>query len=129
LPPEVGPLAQRRKATLNIYPRMVQNLAILLHHDLSRTNLLQFLRFVANRKGAIIDRTEKRSREGMICWLCETAPELANPQSINLSSNTKSIEEVDVSKGLNDDSKFDLTSLGFDDNLRKEEEYLLLTLS
>jgi hypothetical protein len=32
---------------------------------------------VAQWKGAKIDRLAKRTKEGLLCWLCEYAPELA----------------------------------------------------
>jgi hypothetical protein len=123
----VEPLAPRRRAVAEIYPRMFRNLSTLFHHDLSRTKLLQFIHLVARRKGAIIDRAAKRSREGMLCWLCETAPELAKPKDDTLIPNTNSIEEADASEELKDDLPFDIVTIGFDD-LRKEEARLLLTL-
>jgi hypothetical protein len=110
LPAEVRRLSERRKAVSDIYPAMFRVLSILFQHDLSRAKLLQFLDLVATQKGVIVDRTAKRSRDGMVCWLCETAPELAKP--------------LDPSK-----KPFDISSIGFDDELRKEEELLLLTLS
>jgi hypothetical protein len=135
---ETRSLAQRREAVRHLYPAMFRTLSAVFHNDLSRTKLLEFLHLVANRKGVTIDRTAKRSREGMLCWLCETAPELAKSPIVTVLSNTNSIEKVNVSeeaekeKEAKEESKADTTldfsSIGFDDDLRKEEELLLQTL-
>jgi hypothetical protein len=47
---------------------------------------------------------------------------------MKVSPNTTSIEEVDVSDESNEDNILDIVNIGFDDNLRQEEEHLLQTL-
>jgi hypothetical protein len=67
----------RRRAAGAIFHAFVANLKIWLQGEVTMVRLLALSQAVATSKGQRIDRHSKRTKEGLICWLCETAPELA----------------------------------------------------
>jgi hypothetical protein len=67
----------RRRATGAIFLPMTESLKVWLNGDMSMAKLSQFAQSLATCKRRRIDRLSKRTKEGLICWLCETAPELA----------------------------------------------------
>jgi hypothetical protein len=56
---------------------MQKSLSLCLHEKPSMANMSDMAKRIAERRGIRIDRIARRTKEGMICWFCENAPELA----------------------------------------------------
>jgi hypothetical protein len=67
----------RRRAADALYSKMLNALNFCLHGELSMVKIAQVVESVAARKDVRVDRLARRTKDGLICWLCENAPELA----------------------------------------------------
>jgi hypothetical protein len=66
----------RRRRVEEIYPAMHQFLHRALNGDSTKRKLLRIALMIAEAKGIKLDRLAKRSKECLICWFCEVAPDL-----------------------------------------------------
>jgi hypothetical protein len=117
-------LDQRTKAVSHIFPAMSRTVPAYDHRTVSRTSLLSITKMIAAEKKTALDRTEKRSKEGMICWLCEVALELADSSISAPPLDLKTIEPDPTIEGKESENDFDLASFGVDEDPRKEEDAL-----
>jgi hypothetical protein len=69
-------MRMRRRAVGAQFVAMTKSLDVWLHGDLSMARLSELAKSVATSKALRIDRLAKRTKEGLICWLCENVPEL-----------------------------------------------------
>jgi hypothetical protein len=123
--PEAQKLEERRRAVSHIFPGMSRMLSAYLHNDVSRHNLQNITQAISAAKNIPLDRIAKRSKEGMICWLCEVVPELADRSAPAPSFDLKvSAPDTTVEK-KESESDSDLQDFGLDENLRKEEDKML----
>jgi hypothetical protein len=90
---------------------MSQFLTKFLHGKASRAMLKDLARKLARTKGIRVDRASNRTKEGLICWFCEYAPELLTSAATNEFSKSD-----DTSDGL----LIEFESQKFDD----EEDWL-----
>jgi hypothetical protein len=128
---EIAPSAEtlkldaRKRAVNGLFSRMSHILAIRLKNDMSRSNLLQIARIISDVKEIPIDRTAKRSRDGMICWLCEVAPELIDSPTLSLPPNRKPIPPVAIVETNRSDTDWNFANFSLDESLRKDEDAML----
>jgi hypothetical protein len=67
----------RRRAAGLHFLAMSDSVKMWLQGEVTMTRLSAFVKTVATSKSQRIDRLSKRTKEGLICWLCENAPEIA----------------------------------------------------
>jgi hypothetical protein len=104
---------------------MSRIIAAHLHNNVTRRNLLNITRAVVAEKKIPLDRTAKRSKDGLLCWLCEVAPELANSSTPGPSLDLKSSVSDPICKETESESDSDWVDIGLDEDLRKEEDAML----
>jgi hypothetical protein len=113
----------RRRAVNSIYPRLTQAITVLLRGDLSKPSIVRLADAVAAKKGVKIDRRAKRTKEGLLCWLCENAPELMLERKPPASASDP--PKPSESPPASNPCGFDWTQLRSDPELIREEEMLL----
>jgi hypothetical protein len=69
-------IQRRRRSVDALHSRMARFLASLLHGETSKPRMLQLAERIARERHVKIDRLAKRSKECLICWFCEVAPDL-----------------------------------------------------
>jgi hypothetical protein len=60
-----------------MFQPVLRSVAALLKGDTSMTGITHIAEQIAVARGIRIDRMARRMKDGMVCWLCENAPELA----------------------------------------------------
>jgi hypothetical protein len=83
---------ERRRKVADSFYRMTESLNQLLHGNTNKETLLTLAQRIALSKNLVVDRASKRSKDGLICWFCEFAPELivdSPPGSIELDAPTR----------------------------------------
>jgi hypothetical protein len=70
-------IAERRQRVKYLFKPIVMVLTIWLAGDTSMEKIRHIAEGIAATRGIPIDRLARRTKDGMICWLCENAPELA----------------------------------------------------
>jgi hypothetical protein len=96
---------ERRRAVDSTVNQMTEFLTKFLHGKASRETLKDFARKLAQTKGIRVDRAATRTKEGLICWFCESAPELLTGTATNEFS--KPDDTLDGLFVEFDDEKFD----------------------
>jgi hypothetical protein len=81
---------ERRRCNAAVYDRMAQILNAVLGGKATKQNLMDLAEKIAAQKQIKIDRAAKRIKEGLICWFCENACDLAvqeaSPQHFSLEA-------------------------------------------
>jgi hypothetical protein len=62
---------------MTLFRAVEAGLSFCLNGKMSMVNLLEIAKIIARQRGIKIDRVARRTREGIMCWFCENAPELA----------------------------------------------------
>jgi hypothetical protein len=80
---------QRRRRVGSMFEQMSKILSQTLNGDMGMMSLLSFANLVAEKHALHIDRSAKRTKEGLICWFCEFASVVV-PQLIRRTSTKES---------------------------------------
>jgi hypothetical protein len=91
-----------------------------LNGQTSKANIRLVVSFIAEQKQLAVDRLAKRTKEGLVCWLCEA---VSDPPMVGLLTRIPARRRVqppppaDVVKPA-----LDWPSIGVDEARRKQEE-------
>jgi hypothetical protein len=118
---EVQRLRARRREVDEMYPFLTRALDVILRGEVTKTKMEEFAERIAKAKGVRVDRLSRRTKEGLICWLCEWAPELAFGMSNRPIPPPESPNPPKEEPPL-----FDWSRIRSDRALLKEEEEVLL---
>jgi hypothetical protein len=94
---ELQRAVERRRAVSSTFHQMSEFLHRFLHGDTSKKALLNLAAQLAQTKGVKVDRTAKRTKEGLICWFCEFAAEM------NSTFNQLSLDFINQELGGEED--------------------------
>jgi hypothetical protein len=80
--------AQDRRRCGREFQRMADFLSRTLKGGTKMRSLLNLAQMLAEKKGRRLDRAARRTKDGLICWFCESVPDIET-QLIELSANQK----------------------------------------
>jgi hypothetical protein len=123
---EARRLRDRRRSVNVIYPHLLKALTVVLHGNVTKTSIGQLADNIAASKQLKIDRLSRRTKEGLICWLCQQAPEIIHEGA---PPNAGAPQPAEPSAPPEDKTpQFDWSQIRSDPTLIQEEEDMLRDL-